>query len=132
MNKIKEICFIEDDRVQIFLLTKYVEKLKTGYQVSSFANGKLAFDAMEERAKESKPFPDVIFLDINMPVWSGWDFYKAFSKLKGSEKVVVLVLTSSLNDDDYQMAVSYGLTDNYLIEPLGFEKFEKLISKLTE
>lgn len=132
MNKVKEICFIEDDRVQIFLLTKYVEKLKTGYQVSSFANGKLAFDAMEERAKESKPFPDVIFLDINMPVWSGWDFYKAFSKLKGSEKVVVLVLTSSLNDDDYQMAVSYGLTDNYLIEPLGFEKFEKLISKLTE
>lgn len=132
MNKVKEICFIEDDRVQIFLLTKYVEKLKTGYQVSSFANGKLAFDAMEERAKESKPFPDVIFLDINMPVWSGWDFYKAFSKLKGSEKVVVLVLTSSLNDDDYQMAVSYGLTDNYLIKPLGFEKFEKLISKLTE
>jgi CheY-like chemotaxis protein len=102
MNNLKEVCFIEDDRVQIFLLNKFIEKLGGGYKATSFANGKLAFDEMETRARESRPFPGIIFLDLNMPVWNGWVFYNAFSRLAGHEFSKVIILTSSLSDDDYK------------------------------
>ncbi|MCH8567767.1 MAG: response regulator [Balneolales bacterium] len=100
MAKINEICFIDDDPIQIFLLNKFVQKLGAGYKTTSFSNGKLAFNEMLKRVQESGVLPGIIFLDLNMPVWDGWDFYDAFSRLYGYDVSKVFILTSSLSEDD--------------------------------
>jgi CheY-like chemotaxis protein len=70
---------------------------------------------MESRFRETRPFPDVIFLDLNMPIWDGWEFYKAFHKLPASELVKTYILTSSVSEYDIRTAESnWHLSNNYI------------------
>jgi len=130
MKTINEVCLIEDDKVQVFLIQKLLEKNENVLSVHSFINGKLAYDEMEARSHKGEPFPDIIFLDINMPIWDGWDFYKAFSKLPGHEVVKTFILTSSLNEEDYKTAQSLGLKDTYLQKPLSYQKLKEIVDEV--
>lgn len=127
MKKIHEICLIEDEPIPIFLSKKFIEKTESVELVTEFMNGKQAYDAMQQRSQNGEPFPDFIFLDINMPVWDGWEFYEEFLKLPESESVQTYILTSSINDEDYQKANLYGLMDNYILKPLSFNKIKKML-----
>lgn len=130
MKKMKEVCLVEDDKVQIFLLQKFLEKCGQVETVHSYENGKAAYLEMEKRQENGNSFPDLIFLDINMPIWDGWEFYEAFIGLKGHEKVTLYILTSSLSEDDFQKARSFGLEERYLQKPLAYPKLEEIINSL--
>lgn len=132
MQMISEVCLIEDEHIQNFLNKKFIEKTQVVQEVSEFLNGKEAFDAMEHRVQSGKPLPDVIFLDLNMPVWDGWDFFKAFRDLPGSETTTTYILTSSLSEDDYKMAEQYGLQERYLKKPLAFERLKSVLTAHTK
>ncbi|MCC5942268.1 MAG: response regulator [Balneolaceae bacterium] len=125
----KEVWLVEDDKVQVFLLRKYLEKSKLVDNICSFENGKLAYEALEKRSAAGEPFPELIFLDINMPVWDGWDFYRSLQELPGKETVVIFILTSSLSEHDYEQAKRFGLNDNYLRKPLNYQAVETIIKQ---
>ncbi len=121
MGKTMEVCLIEDDMIQVFLTKKYLQKTGRVVKVVDFHNGKVAFDALKERSAKGEPLPDIILLDLNMPVWDGWEFYEAFLELPDSGSVVTWILTSSMDVSDKKKAEEYGLRDRYLSKPLGFE-----------
>lgn len=131
MEKINEICLIEDEHIQNFLNRKFIEKTGLVHLVTEYLNGKEAFEAMEKRVQSELTLPDIIFLDLNMPVWDGWDFFKAFMGLPGSETTTIYILTSSLSEDDYKMAEQFGLRERYLEKPLGFGTLESVLSAYT-
>jgi len=131
MNKLREICLIEDDKIQVFLASKFITKTNLVEYISSFKNGKEAYDEMLERLESNKLFPDIIFLDINMPVWDGWSFYEAFTQLKNADKVSIFILTSSVSDYDVNKAEQFGLKDKYLAKPLSFSTIEKIVTELS-
>ncbi|MCC5813387.1 MAG: response regulator [Leptospira sp.] len=120
MSDWNEVCLIEDDKIQIFLMQRYLEKTRKFQKISVFENGKSAYNEMERRLKEKLPFPPVVFLDLNMPIWDGWMFYEEFRKLEGSEKSNVFILTSSMSEEDQVRARSLGLGGRYLCKPLSF------------
>ncbi len=130
MKKFREICLVEDDRIQVFLISKFVDRTGLVEKFSTFDNGKVAFEAMKARAENNQPLPDVIFLDLNMPVWDGWEFYESFITLTGSENVLIFILTSSVSDYDVNKALSLGLENRYLSKPLSFSALEKLLQEL--
>ncbi len=129
-EKFKEISLIEDDNVQIFLLKKFIEKTNLVESITSFKNGKEAFNEMKERSEKLSAYPDLIFLDLNMPVWSGWDFYDAFKTLPNYKNARIMILTSSLSEEDYQTALKHGLDDSYIVKPINYEKLEKTLKSL--
>lgn len=127
MSKFNEISIIDDDKIQVFIFHKFIGKMDLTDQVSSFTNGKEAFDAMKKRSENSLAYPEIIFLDLNMPVWDGWQFFEEFQKLPNADKVTIYILTSSLSSEDYQRASSLGLKDYYLNKPLKYEELEDLL-----
>lgn len=127
MKRVNEVCLIEDDVVQLFLSRKFLELTGVVKSISEFKNGKTAFEAMQMRSENGEPLPDFIFLDLNMPVWDGWQFYEEFLKLPNSDGVIVYILTSSLSDYDFEKAESFGLAERYLSKPVGLERFKEIL-----
>lgn len=129
---IQLFCFVEDDPITSLLLRKLLDKTGLVESVISFQNGEEAYKHLKILHDEGEFLPEILFLDINMPVWSGWDFLEEYLKLSGSEKTTVFIHTSSVSRDDYQKAEDYGLRDRYLLKPVGLEQLGRLLSNYLE
>ncbi len=73
-----------------------------------------------------KEFPDIIFLDINMPRMDGWEFLQEFEKLPDTilNKCSVYMLTSSIDPNDIEKSKTYKTVKNFFSKPLTPEIFE--------
>ena len=81
MKKFKRVCLVEDDLTSILISKKYMEISGRVEEVLVYKNGKDAYDGLKEQFKAGEQIPEIIFLDINMPVWDGWEFLEEFLKL---------------------------------------------------
>lgn len=130
MKKIEKVCLIEDDPIVVLLLKKFLEKTGKVEQFDSYQNGKEAYEGLKDNYEKSEPMPELIFLDINMPVWDGWNFLREFRKLSLQEKITIYILTSSSSPEDRSMAKMYGLQDRYILKPMSFEMLNGILSSL--
>ncbi len=77
------------------------------------------------------PYPDLIFLDINMPGMNGWEFLKEYRQLDKELQVpeVLIMLTTSDNPDDEARSKKWGIVSDYLTKPLTKEVMEAICAK---
>lgn len=99
-----------------------------------YKNGKEALDYFKdtmEGATDEEKLPDIIFLDLNMPVMDGWEFLNEFIKIKNhlNKKITLYVVSSSIDPRDLERAKSFNLVTDYLIKPIELKKFEKIFEK---
>ena len=75
--------------------------------------------------------PDIIFLDLNMPVMDGWEFLNEFLKIKNNlnKKITLYVVSSSIDPRDLERVKSFNMVTDYLIKPIELKKFEKIFDK---
>ncbi len=111
---------IVDDDVGIVETLQYL-LLHEGYVVMAARDGQEAVN----QYKETKP--DIVLMDIKMPIMNG---FNAFFKIKEFDKNANVVLTSSyaINDEEYQHAINLGLV-GLLSKPFTIEKIIKMINK---
>ena len=76
------ICLIDDDSIYQFTAKRIIELLNPLQKVLVFSNGKEAIDYFQASTQCNNEIPDVIFLDINMPVMNGWEFLEAYDSVK--------------------------------------------------
>ena len=98
--KINSVYIVDDDSITIFGLRKLLAKYSTTLEVEEFRNGKQALDAIFHLLDHQLPLPEVIFLDINMPVMDGWGFLDEFLKLPNASGVHIKIITSSIDVRD--------------------------------
>ncbi|WP_299097912.1 response regulator [Winogradskyella sp.] len=93
-----------------------------------FENGKEMFDFMESNSNSINVLPQMIFLDLNMPVMDGWDFLTQLQgyKKKTSYNPKIYILTSSVDQKDYQNVVNITTVEKYLIKPINEETITKI------
>ena len=72
MNQIRAISIIDDDPITVFGIKKMLNLINVCDDIRTFGNGKEAIDHINELLMQDKPIPEVIFLDINMPIMDGW------------------------------------------------------------
>jgi len=72
MSKNRRICIIDDDPICVFTTKIMLEVSKVFDDIQVFNSGKEAFDILSKKSDED--LPGVVILDINMPIWDGWDF----------------------------------------------------------
>ena len=101
-QKLNRILLIDDDPNCNFLHRRLLRKTECSDSIVVQEAGE---EALHYLSTSDEP-PELIFLDLNMPGMSGWEFIEAFKKLppRVQERAKVMILTSSLNPDDQERA----------------------------
>jgi CheY-like chemotaxis protein len=127
-----DLLVIDDDDINIFIIKKIVEK--TGYNINMVAktNGQLAIDYLSALAENNENFPQLVLIDINMPVLNGWEFLEAYDKLGVSERVDMYMLSSSVYENDIEKAKTYKTVKGFISKPLSINRLIELFDSLSE
>jgi CheY-like chemotaxis protein len=116
----KITCIIDDDEIYLFSVKKVIELNKLSDKVMDFKNGQEALDYFSEYKDDDEALPDVIFLDINMPVMNGWEFIEAFQNIRStiSKKITLYIVSSSVDKTDVDKAKGFPIVHDYLTKPI--------------
>ncbi len=130
-QNIETVCIIDDDNIYINLVSKIIELRRLSKSVLVFNNGKEALEFFVNFVEDNKEeeVPQVIFLDINMPIMDGWEFLKEFSKIRNkiSEDIDLYVVSSSIDSRDIERAKSIDVVSDYLAKPIKLNDFERIL-----
>lgn len=120
MKNIDTICVIDDNDVYQFVMKNSINKINPGIKILSYLNGEEGIDALKEMIENKEQLPDVILLDINMPIMDGWEFMNEFIKIKNqlSNTIPIYLTTSSLDASDIDKAKKYEDITGFLSKPI--------------
>ncbi|MBO6606677.1 response regulator [Psychroserpens sp.] len=130
-QKLKCILLIDDDEATNFLHKILIDKEGYTEKCVAVQSGKEALDYLKSKEDGEQPQPELIFLDINMPVMNGWEFLEAYNKLDSEQQghIVVVMLTTSLNPDDKDKAATIDSIAAFRNKPLTIEMVNELIEE---
>lgn len=109
---------IENDFITAAVTELVLRKSLRRCQVQNCVNGQVAFDQLVAATKKGASIPDLILLDLDMPVMDGWEFLDALSTLPIAKQVCVFILTSSIHPDDREKAKHYHAVKGFFSKPL--------------
>lgn len=118
MRRINSIFIVDDDPITIFGIKKMLSLVVDCPKVETYGNGKEALSAIKELLGDGEPMPDVMFLDVNMPIMDGWQFLEEFTALPITQRIKINVITSSIDPYDqekwayYQSLCDHDITYN--------------------
>lgn len=125
------VCLIDDDNIYQYTARVILESTGLAKQIHSFYNGSEAITYFRDE-KNLDTLPDVIFVDINMPVMNGWEFLEEYHKLYAMlpKSIAVYVVSSSVDSSDMQKSRSYKAVNDYLVKPVNRSKYQELMESL--
>lgn len=133
MDVIDVACIIDDDSIYINLIKKIIDTKKLCKNLLVFNNGKEGIDYFEAILNNlsEENIPEIIFLDLNMPIMDGWEFLERFTNIKNKfNKVITLyIVSSSINPEDIDRAKSMINVEDYLIKPVSINYLENIFKK---
>jgi len=133
---LQKVLLIDDDMVTWAICEMVLNKTAFTKQVEKLGNGKEGIDyfsAYFEKKKKGEPdliAPDLILLDLNMPVMDGWTFLEDYIR-KYSERLPdtkIAILSSTVNPEDFIKAQKYAIVIDFINKPLTLELIEELKS----
>jgi len=122
--KNKVICIIDDDPIYQLLINKIIAMAETEYSIISFTNGKDALDSLTSNLAQDKELPEIILLDIEMPVMDGWDFMDHIEKALSEKrkKTAIYIVSSSIAHEDKEKAKTFPEIVGYFSKPMDTGK----------
>lgn len=115
MRKINFISIVDDDPIMVFGIKKMLDITVECELVESYKNGKLAIESIKAAIEEQRTLPEIIFLDINMPIMDGWQFLAEFITLPITKKVKINIVTSSIDPHDIRQWESFSKKTHHVI-----------------
>ncbi len=130
-DKIKRVLFIDDDEATNFIHEMVIRELYPNIEITVKKNGKDAIDYLKTLDDPNALLPNLIFLDINMPVMNGWEFLENYAKLnpKLKENIVAFMISTSLNPDDMKRAEENDNINAFISKPITPPSLKQLIQK---
>ena len=126
----KNILLVDDDSIANFLIEKIVQSTGLAKNISKALNGREALQIFQTSSSGSLALPDVVLLDLNMPIMNGFEFLQAYNNLQFEEKdnVLIILVTSSNNPMDIERAKQLGIK-YYLTKPISADTIKGIILK---
>ena len=128
MKNFTSVYIVDDDLVFHFIMKKLFAKTNMNVKTSYFFNGSEAIFELKKSA-DTDTIPDLILLDINMPVCDGWQFLEEFRIMKDSLKkeIMVYLVSSSEDASDLSKYKSYQQeVQQYYHKPMTIESFQSI------
>lgn len=121
MTNRKNVLVVDDDPVFKLIARKLFERSGDFFKVTFAENGLEAIELLKAIIEEKvQPVPDIILLDIEMPIMNGWGFMEEFVKLPSEETrdISVYTVSSSIAQEDKNKTASYPQIKAYITKPL--------------
>jgi len=128
--KIDLACIIDDDPIFVYGAKRIMELNHFCESFLIFNNGKDAFDYLEPVLKSGgTKIPEIILLDLNMPIMDGWQFLEHIVQIPTEKKLTIYIVTSSIDPHDINKAKEFEGVSNYVVKPITFPKLQQLIEQ---
>ena len=126
----KTIWVIDDDPIYQIIINKTIQRFGLFSAISTFKNGKIALDALLQLLDNDTALPDIILLDINMPVMDGWEFMEEIRLIrpKFTKQIGVYIISSSIAVEDKNKSMSYENILGYLSKPVTVDDLISIAS----
>jgi len=120
------VLLIDDNDTDNFISRRVIELTKFAPRVVVKSSGQQALDYMQEHAQSPSELPDLIFLDINMPIMDGFMFLYEFETLPADiqHKTRVIILSSSEDRRDVDKIITNKAVIKYITKPLTQDDLE--------
>ena len=123
------IYIIDDDQIYQFTTKKALEILGFQNKIKSFLDGEEAMNFISNNIENEEELPDIIFLDINMPIMNGYEFLDEFLSVnsKFTKKVTIHLVSSSVDQVDIDKAEKNSHIASYITKPIKIEKLKTIL-----
>ncbi|HAI76713.1 MAG TPA: response regulator [Microscillaceae bacterium] len=130
MEKVEQVIVVDDDATNNLICESVIKKIGLSDKVLSFTLAQNALLYLQEKI-DTKDFPAIIFLDINMIDLDGWDFiqqYRALIDKKAMKSPAkIFMITSSIDQADQQKAANIDLVSGFIVKPFTEERVRKVL-----
>ncbi|MCU0322067.1 MAG: response regulator [Chitinophagaceae bacterium] len=131
---IKSVFIVDDDPISIKICELVMNKAAFTKSIFSFTNGKEAIDYFSEyfeRVKHNEKVseaPELILLDLNMPIMNGWEFMENFMRKYASRltSTAIAILSSSVDPHDFMKSQQYDVIIDFINKPLSIDLINEL------
>lgn len=123
------VCIVDDDDVYKFAINKTIEINQLAHKVLMFSDGEEAITFINDHLDKLDDLPDIILLDLNMPIMDGWQFLEEYIKIKPriGKKITVYLVSSSVDKIDLERAEKIAEISDYIIKPITPDKLKDII-----
>ncbi len=122
----RNILLVDDDEAAIFLNRYMLQSSDVKGTITVAQHGKHALEIIDA----ASAWPDIIFLDVNMPVMNGFEFLNALKEREECYKNIhVYMLSSSLRESDKEQAFAHPCVKKYLEKPLTAEMIKEVFGE---
>lgn len=131
MPKLKLVYLVDDNDITQFISLKAMELTEKVEEVKCFKNGE---DALKALLNNTTALPELILLDLHMPVMDGWEFIEQFDTLTIAvkEKIKLCILTSSLDTKEKEFLKSHSYIVDYVVKPITAKMFTSILSAINQ
>jgi CheY-like chemotaxis protein len=129
---IKSLTLVDDDDVFVFLTKKIIQQTNLVELIRVFGNGLDALNFIKENIQQPEALPEIILLDLSMPIMNGWQFLDEFTKINENigKKITIYVCSSSISPDDIARARTISEVSDFIIKPITKDKLVDMIKSI--
>ena len=130
--KFNDVFVVDDDKIFHFIIKKLLLNNNINVEPEFFENGLQAIEEIKSKLEKKEVIPDLILLDINMPILDGWQFLEEFKVLKSriEKEICIYIISSSDNTIDRNRANDFkDEIKDYYLKPITIEGLRSIFKK---
>lgn len=132
-NKIKNCWIIDDDPIFIYGTKRIMKGVNFSERIEVYNNGQDALEKLKAIIAAPSEIPNVILLDLNMPIMNGWDFLDSLKQLMQTydmSDTQIYIISSSVDPRDIERVKNYKEVKNYILKPITPNDLEAILEKV--
>jgi CheY-like chemotaxis protein len=123
------VLLIDDDTITNFVSSKAIKAVEPSLEILIAQDGLKGIEKLDELLQKNEPLPDVIFLDINMPIMDGWEVLETILQRNNPKLLAISIYlyTSSVYVEDKNKAAQYALVKRIISKPFNAEIIKEIL-----
>lgn len=117
------VWLVDDDADDRDMFEDALSEIGISYELETLKNGQLLLDKMEDS------HPDILFLDVNMPILNGLKALEVIRETEKFKKIPVIIMFSTSDDDGQQHQSFDGGADAYIVKPNSYDELKALLKQ---
>src|SRR5271166_2255256 len=128
-----KLVVIDDNPTDHYIMQRLLHNNYNCEQATYTYDGRLVLDYLEENKKQGNLLPDVIFLDLDMPELTGWEFLDELESFNAvaDKNVQVHIMSSSIRSADVFHSKQYACVNSFMTKPLSKDLVNKVCEQAT-